>query len=193
MVPTLNAQRLCLYDVEWQCLRVSLLGSWTSLHQVERNLEMLSAYIYGGVPISEAALISRMYRVLNLLNAVRMGHHGLQMNDTEISQAIVIYRDTLSDQYAYTEDGIWNGCEHGWEAPDEYKILDDLKHISRALAQEILSDFLKRRSLAIYKTRSKSRQEAIHKVQRSRPELCWAIRVYSAALGKRYDPLEAVA
>lgn len=185
----LNKQRLCLYDAEWQALRISLLGKWNSVRSIETNLNELGAYLFGdGGIISNTVAISRMWRVLNLLNAVRMGHHGMSAQDTEMSERIVMFRDTLSDQYEFSEEHHWD--KSSWEVPTEYTLLDDLSYVPRNTVEAIWADLVKRRNLALYKNGSYSRQEAVQKVARSRPELCWALRIYAAAAGKRYEPLE---
>lgn len=79
--------RAVLYDVEWQRLRVSLLGSWNG--SVQENIDKLRDYVGDG---SDSC---KVYRVLNCLNAVRMGYSGQGLRGTQDDEAVRLYRDSL--------------------------------------------------------------------------------------------------
>lgn len=178
----LNKQRLCLYDLEWQALRVSLLGKWTNNRDVARNTDALSTYLYGDGSFLHKAmngfkaldlLASRQYRVLNLLNAVRMGYHGMMYVNSEIDDMVVDIRDMVQDQYNHnTQD---NPRAVDWEAPTPTSFRDDLKFVSGDTARAILKDLQSRYTMAIYRAGSTTRAAAAQKVSVDRPELCWAI------------------
>jgi hypothetical protein len=71
-----TVSKLSLYDVEWQCLRVSLLakyrpdGGWATVKGTSHNLADLEVYV-GGVHPTD---VTKVWRVLNLLAAVLLGY-----------------------------------------------------------------------------------------------------------------------
>jgi hypothetical protein len=61
--------RECLYNVEWQKLRVSLLGTWTTLANVKMNVYVLRRYHESGEDRYERAT-----RCSNYLSAILLGY-----------------------------------------------------------------------------------------------------------------------
>lgn len=93
----MQAQKLTLYNVSWQALRVSLLGKWTSTAGTVANLRDLEVYLAQS-PAAER--LSRLWRVLNALNAVRMGNSGQGAANTERDVLVREFRDKVSVEYA---------------------------------------------------------------------------------------------
>lgn len=72
---------LVLYDAQWQKLRISTLkdfqdgglGGWTTDVGTQRNFHVLGRYVDAATGQEK---VVRMWRVLNMLDAVRMGNSG---------------------------------------------------------------------------------------------------------------------
>jgi hypothetical protein len=67
-----NPKLYTVYDAQWQCVRVDLLGKWNDMKGLEDNLDKCMVYANAGT----TNLFSRTWRVINCLNAVVMGWHG---------------------------------------------------------------------------------------------------------------------
>lgn len=61
--------RECLYDVQWQQLRVSMLGTWTSVANVKHNVYVLRRYLETGEDLHERAT-----RCSNYMAAILLGY-----------------------------------------------------------------------------------------------------------------------
>lgn len=181
---SLNAQKQCLYTVEWQTLRVQLLGTWTDDISVGRNTARLVSYIQKGVPINSSkessVLRTRYWQVLNLLNAVRMSNHGTGHVHSSADKIIVGFQGWCSVRYTeYT----FRGAD--FILPTKEEILSDLP-FAGAWVKPIRDDLRKRVVTAIYKqTRAKSREEAERLVRANRPELFWFLDILEQYLKER--------
>jgi hypothetical protein len=145
-------QKLCLYNVEWQKLRVSLLGNWAEVQSTWKNLDTLDSYISYGVGIQYR---TRLWRVLNLLNAVRMGYSGQKRFNSEQSKMVEKFRDEIQERY---EKSTGN-----YIVDSEDKIKTDwLK----------LKDFQKDQILNNLKNRLK-----LHSKSKHRDELRWFLKI----------------
>jgi hypothetical protein len=102
-----------LYDVWWQKMRCSCLaahhqnGGFTTGAGTLDNLQRLNQYLSPeSVDLHRPPNVSaeeekacRVWRVLNLLNATRMGYQGMNLGGSEMDQAVQQYRDQLQPQY----------------------------------------------------------------------------------------------
>lgn len=86
-----------LYNVRWQKLRVSLLGGWTSAEGTAANIEQLRAYLSKANGQSDR--FSRSWRMLNALNAVRMGNSGQGKSQSAHDELVMRYRDQVGKVY----------------------------------------------------------------------------------------------
>lgn len=150
-----------LYDVEWQTLRVSCLqknsatGGWVTAEGVTQNLERMRAYLLQGEN-DPAELQRRRWRVLNALNAVRMGYSGQQRFHTSLSGAVQQLRDEVSDAYKASKVPLtYPGTADTFEA---YEVL-----VRRQLAATTLKQLLDIQ-------RNLQTRNALHQ---DRPELNW--------------------
>lgn len=80
-----------VYSPLWQWERIQMLGYWKA--DILKNLERCEKYL------GDKRDISKLYRVLNMLNAVRMGYHGMGLVDTTNDQRLIAYRDTVQTAY----------------------------------------------------------------------------------------------
>ena len=89
-----------LYDVEWQILRTQLLaknnarGGWASVFGASCNLQRLKNYL------GKKPTIARVWRVLNLLDAVRMGYGGQRRTGSFQDKQVKKERERLSKLYS---------------------------------------------------------------------------------------------
>lgn len=177
----MNQQKLCLYDVEWQALRISLLGRWNNIGTAADNsvVNMLDRYLWQGPISSDDIIASRLYRVLNLLNAVRMSNHGSGHVGSTSDDMVVVYRDGIQDNYNhYIEQFRQHHELITWEVPTEQSLAEDLELCSQEVRRGIIEDLKKRYTFAIYKqTKGQSRAKAEAMVKTNRPELTWVLSV----------------
>lgn len=96
---------LILYNVPWQRLRVSTLkkyqqpsiGGWTSLNGTEQNIARLEEYL--GSTEDEKEKYIRTWRVLNMLDAIRMGNHGQQTQLTAHDRRVIAYAREIRTEH----------------------------------------------------------------------------------------------
>lgn len=114
----------CLYDVEWQALRVSLLskyntyGGFGTLSGIRINLHALNKYVENAnlLPEPQNALeyTCRVWRVLNLLNATLLGY-GNKPEFDEHRELITSTRDFLSKIHRFRWNSLPNGISWDWD------------------------------------------------------------------------------
>ena len=85
-----------VYDTNWQVIRISLLGNFTDL-EVYKNITILKDYI--DTSNNKNDELTRIWRVINLLNAVRMGINGTKRVDSYCDKAIKQFRNELQARY----------------------------------------------------------------------------------------------
>lgn len=106
--------RCLLYRPSWQSLRVSLLkenrldGGWTTVAGTEANIVQLERYVSGYTSEYRQTMIdesramgygteheecARLYRVINCLNAVRMGNSGQGLKGSSQDKSVLGARD----------------------------------------------------------------------------------------------------
>lgn len=83
----MKASKQTLYDPRWQVVRMRVKGGWTKMFSVQENLKTLQKYLAEN-EYSRSAL----WRVVNLLNAVRMGHHGMGIEQETVSGLVRTWR-----------------------------------------------------------------------------------------------------
>lgn len=87
-----------VYSPYWQRIRMLCKGNWVK--DIDQNIRMLEHYL------GDRSDITRVWRVLNTLNATRMGFHGMQLIGSDVDRKLVEFRDELSALYtALAEDG----------------------------------------------------------------------------------------
>lgn len=131
----LDVHKLCFYDCEWQSLRVSLLGSWATLDGVKSNLQRLTSYLKTSPPTT-----TRLWRVLNLLNAVIMGYNGQQRGDSSVAKVVIEYRDKIS--LSFKASKLKNGDKIDVDPPD--KIRREWNALPTDVQVKIVKDLTKR-------------------------------------------------
>ena len=95
---------LLLYDIRWQSLRVRMLkqnksdGGWTTEEGTRHNIHLLREYlsIFGHGSVGHFA---SLWRVINCLNAVRMGYSGQKLKGSSQDTLVKDYREGLSYEY----------------------------------------------------------------------------------------------
>lgn len=154
----MDAQKLTLYVPSWQALRVSLLGQWNTINRVKANCDTLSLYIAGATNVNERR--SRLWRVTNLLNAVKMGYSGQNLLDSEM------YLWVLSaSRHCSTLHKAAGETQAKYVIPTEQEIKDGWEALSIKTRQLILTNLTHRLDL--------------HKESPHRPELRWFLEIVS--------------
>ncbi len=167
----MNAQRQSLYHMEWQALRIQLLGNWHSSPQICQNLVMLNKYIYTACSMDSLdMLMTREYQVVNLLDAVCMGYSGQGHGGGPLDLAVKGGRQIFQNAYRRL-----TGEGHKFVVPTEEEIREDCRLIGKDLTKKILTDLRKRRDFAIRKSAMPTNELRLRSVQQNRPELLWAI------------------
>lgn len=99
----MKVRHLIMYDTEWQALRVQLVrensvrGGWLTPEGTNKNIELLRHYLNTAETKSERHL--RLWRILNALNAIRMGYSGLNKFHGTCSSLVAKYREEISAEY----------------------------------------------------------------------------------------------
>jgi hypothetical protein len=132
----LTDRKLTLYNVPWQALRVSLLGHWTSVDGTMRNLKLLSKYLTTG-----GATASKFWRVLNLLNATRMGYSGQGKEGSEEDKIVQYYRDGIQRFYQIYRKRM------PFDVDTPEQIRNDWKKLDKATQKAIYTNLAKRLDL----------------------------------------------
>jgi hypothetical protein len=123
-----------LYDVEWQILRTQLLaknnatGGWASVYGTSCNLKRLNEYL--GLRPS----LAKIWRVLNLLDAVRMGYSGQQRIGSFQDKKVKEERDRLSRIYKNTIS------HYSFEIPSEEETIQDIVKASGKELKNVYTD-----------------------------------------------------
>lgn len=86
-----------IYDVEWQKLRIKIKGNLSTEEGLVNSIQLLREYLAQRKPSIEEWL--RVKRVLNLLNATRMGFHGQNLQNTKVDDLLVQYREEVRTKY----------------------------------------------------------------------------------------------
>ena len=95
-----DSRKQILYEVPWQTLRVSLLarysklGGWGTLKGTQHNIAVLRKYI-----AQDSSSVARVWRVMNLLAAVRMGYSGSKETGSVKDRLVQKFQMDLSDYY----------------------------------------------------------------------------------------------
>lgn len=120
-------QKACLYDVEWQALRVSMLdgnnsyGGWSNMYGAETNLRRLSEYCDEVKESGDLKEYSRrIWRALNLINAVLLGYG----NRKEVADIAHYLRTKPQGYYSRMWDKLKTNLRH--ETWDWDKVGKDL-------------------------------------------------------------------
>lgn len=117
--------RVVLYDTQWQALRVSLKGDWGDPEGTRSNLARLFTYLEHATEGVEKYY--RIYRVINLLNAVRMGHSGQHNLMSEQSLLVAGFRQPLQKYLEQLETGEFKNHEIEWDWEEQRKQLKRLR------------------------------------------------------------------
>lgn len=102
----MQIQKMCLYDFDWQLLRVNL--AFSTVEETRASIEILDEYLELAFDEEVETFANRHWRVLNLLNATLMGFNGslkiakssavLQRTEKKM-ELITEFRSSLQDAY----------------------------------------------------------------------------------------------
>lgn len=137
-----------LYDIYWQALRASLLTKFVTEDGMKDNLEKLDAYRLKSVPGTYGRFI-RLWRIINLLNGVRMGFHGMKLVDTPVDMMLLAFRSNMQKEYQNLKKA------YSFKPVDWIKVENDVKSFKRAnpvLYKEVFDNLSKRIDFAKLKT-----------------------------------------
>jgi hypothetical protein len=88
--------KLCIYDVNWQILRVRLLArnnTWGGWDSPDMNIKVLNEYL------GDYDNITKLYRVINLLGGVRRGFGQRGLLGTFADDKVRCYAADVSREY----------------------------------------------------------------------------------------------
>jgi hypothetical protein len=185
-IPTqaLLAQRLCLYDVEWQILRVSLLGKWDTNAGSLTALRQLETYVWlDAKNTNEDVMASRLHRCINLMNTVRMSWYGSNKIDSVGDIKLIQVHDAM--QCAYDNFNYKANTKKGkieWEVPTAEQIRNECAVVPIRYVEAVLKDLNRCFTFAVYKTKGATKEISIEQVNKNLPELVWAKEAYYTAL-----------
>lgn len=135
----MNYSKECLYDVGWQSLHCRMLGKWGNNYGVKQALEMLEGYwSYRVDDRSE-----RIWRTLNLLNAIKLGweQSSTMPGDEMVARVCEMYNKmtrlhsrNMTDPDYTLDLRVWN-----WD-----KVAEDLRMLSDRTFKEIKANIGRR-------------------------------------------------
>lgn len=155
----MDPQKQTLYVPSWQALRISLLGQWNTVNGVRANCDTLSLYIAGATNVNER--LSRLWRVTNLLNAVKMGYSGQKLLDSEMYLLVLPVSRAYSQLHKNASE-----TQAKYVVPTELEVQDGWVSLSLKARQTILTNLTHRLDL--------------HKESEHRPELRWFLNIISS-------------
>lgn len=155
--------RSLIYNVRWQTIRVSMLDSWNTTVAVVENIDELRSYlteVYNSG--NDAEYLTRCYRIINYMNAIRMGFSGQGFTGTNVDDLVLNFRIEVQKAQADIIAKIEKGFHVEpikWE--DVEKDLRSLYYDDVNMFKEIKTDLGKRRGAALKR----------HNTDKHRPEL----------------------
>jgi hypothetical protein len=144
----MDAQKLALFSVPWQALRVQLKGSWGSVSGVRDNLKVLGRYLDGHWDNQ-----TRLWQVTNLLNAVRMGYSGMGLIDSDQDRTLITARSKVRAAYSRA---IFADLGVRFEIPTEDDLRRDWAALDVRMRVMITDDLIKRRADRNWKYREEA-------------------------------------
>lgn len=162
-----NIKRV-LYRPSWQKLRVSCLaennqlGGFNTDVGTQDNLQRLNNYLIDASDVNnvpdyvaqenlrmnitlEQEYACRVWRVLNMLNAVRMGYQGQRKGGSPMDVAVGEFRDAIQPQH---QGGLVAQAEDRWNWEVVQAELEDMWISERIWFTRIYSDLNRRRKVA---------------------------------------------
>jgi hypothetical protein len=127
-----------LYDVEWQTLSTQLLAKnndtegWATLFGASSNLKRLNVYL------GKEPSLAKVWRVLNLLDAVRMGYSGQCRKESPQDMLVKKERDRLSKIYKNMSSS------SSFEISSEEETIMDIKKAPKEDLQKVYEDLYAR-------------------------------------------------
>lgn len=168
-------QRLSLYHVEWQVLRIQLLGNWTTEKSMHANIHKLIAYLeQRDDTCTIEQMVTKYYQVINLLDAVRMGFSGMGLIGSDLDKEFCAWKESFSQGY-WALRKAHPGVK--FIVPTEEDVLTDCTTIGASWTLAIHENLLKRYAFALRKAKNDH-----DKVRTNRPELLWMINLTDQAL-----------
>lgn len=126
--------RSVLYEYRWQQIRVGCLrkynfkGGWTTKEGVVANLLTLDQYLTKGEKQGTQEESVRIFRVVNLLNATRMGYNGQRTGlsgDAKdlidiLDEEVIEFRDAIQDGWEYDKQAVVKvGFDWDWSKVED--------------------------------------------------------------------------
>lgn len=189
---TPTKQRLSLYVSDWQQRRILMKGNWADMKSLPSILQSLEDYAEAGrvwdldhfqqgQPIGE--YVTRMWRIVNLLDAVYMGWKDKQLK-TNAQQAFLVFKQVMASKYHQELDILRHEQkEHRrawqWKAVTEHsEVLKQWREVSPDCQKRLVIDLAHRFSSTVRKAKAKhALQDPIKIAVRDRPELFWFLEV----------------
>lgn len=138
-----NVQRACLYDNEWQIMRVGFLGNWNDPAAIRINEEeVLVVYVAKSHDSLEER--RRLYRVSNLYAAVKLGKAGLAQDAYNL---VELFAADWHERYGACAG---NGSFGEW---NWHEVYIDMDNMELARLQDVHRNLRGRVATANYKAR----------------------------------------
>lgn len=167
----MQIQKMALYNIDWQVLRVSL--SFSSMETVQASCNKLLEYMNDDI-IGYDTRSNKLWRVINLLNAAVMGLNGqLKLAKTEEREEVVKAMITFIQMFrtSWQEEYHSSDKQFRWDEAIEWSFLEATP---RAEVEKVLQSLVKRKNFA---AEFKKMQ-----VSKTRPELLKYLEMLHARL-----------
>lgn len=100
----LNPQKACLYDPAWQAVRIQCKGLWGDKAGASAATTILAHYVQ-----DQKYTITAYWRILNLLNATRMGYHGQGLVGSDMDKTVRGMQSVASANYKHKVKKVTGG------------------------------------------------------------------------------------
>lgn len=175
----MNKQKQCMYDIEWQVLKMQLLGRWSDMESITQSLSMLTKYLTAGDSSPEVYL-TRTFQIFTFLDTVRTCYSNQGITGNPLDEIVLTWR--VFFQKAYYAARLETRHMDALVVPTKEQIIEDTRLIGKALAKDILDSLRKRHRTALNEIPFGTLEKRQKIIEEKRPELLWAITAMEEAL-----------
>lgn len=190
---TLLQQRLSLYVSEWQSRRILMKGTWASVLSLPKTLDSLEMYVEDGYLEDQehakrgthiGEYVTRLWRAVNLLDAVYMGWPDKELRTTTQLQFLDFksrmatrYHEVLEIRRMEQRDNIrsWE-----WKTSTSYeKVQREWNEVPEGLRTLIVRDLKTRFANTVKRAAARYNDRCLLVALRDRLELFWFLEIVS--------------
>lgn len=126
--------RECLYDVDWQCIRVNNLGSWDTVAHVTENIANLREYCRFAANQVNGDHYERVVRCTNYYAAILLGYGSKTMFDEQRKLVKAAHTEFMATMPRWQrKDWDWSKVEKDLRSVTVVQLLAIWKNLQRRI------------------------------------------------------------